>query len=180
MLDCAKKLEPLMRLAEHCGWWWPFQNAVILTEKPVALSRDPQNRLHAEGKKAIEYSDGWGICAHHGVRLPEKYGSLRPELWNSKWILDEKNAELRRVLIQGIGYARMCKDLEAKSLDSWKEYELLLIEGVDVEPVVMVKMTCPSTGLIHAHRVPPDIKTAREGIKWINHGIDKEEFLIEH
>lgn len=40
-------------------------------------------------------------------------------------------------------------------------------------------MTCPSTGYIHATRVPPDIVTARAAIRWTNQGIDPEEFSIE-
>ena len=29
-------------------------------------------------------------------------------------------------------------------------------------------MTCPSTGHIHALRVPPDVESAKEAIRWIN------------
>jgi hypothetical protein len=56
-------------------------------------------------------------------------------------------------------------------------YELVkLKQSIDVEPYVMVKMTCPSTGLLHAHRVPPSMTSAREAITWINHGVDPESF----
>lgn len=37
-------------------------------------------------------------------------------------------------------------------------------------------MTCPSTGFIHALRVPPDTQSAREAIRWVNWGIAPEEF----
>jgi hypothetical protein len=111
--------------------------------------------------------------------VPKKYGSIKSELWKSEWLLEEKNAELRRVLIQGIGYGKIARDLKAKTLDSWKEYELIEIPGVDVEPIRMVKMICPSTGLLHAHRVKPSCTTARQAIAWVNHGIDKEEFEVE-
>jgi hypothetical protein len=42
--------------------------------------------------------------------------------------------------------------------------------------IALLKMTCPSTGFIHALRVAPNIKSAREAIGWVNWGIDPEEF----
>ena len=40
-------------------------------------------------------------------------------------------------------------------------------------------MTCPSTEFIHVLRVPPDVKSAREAIGWVNWGIDPDEFAVE-
>ncbi|MEH2160335.1 MAG: hypothetical protein V7K38_04650 [Nostoc sp.] len=40
-------------------------------------------------------------------------------------------------------------------------------------------MTCHSTSFIHALRVPPTIKSAREGICWVNWGVDPEEFGVQ-
>ena len=115
-----------------------------------------------------------------GRRLPEKYGKLYPAQWQSNWLLSEDNAELRRVLIQGIGYDRLCQELQATELDSWQEYSLLRIDNpVDIEPIHLLKMNCLSTNYIHVLRVPPDIESAREAIRWINWGIDPGEFLIE-
>jgi len=118
--------------------------------------------------------------------LPEKYGQLHPNQWQASWILSEKNAELRRVLIQGIGYARICQQLQAVKLDTWQEYTLLKIDNADVEPIYLLKMTCPSTGFIHALRVPPDMRsssraslTAKEAIRWVNWDIDPEEFSVQ-
>lgn len=84
------------------------------------------------------------------------------------------------MLIQGIGYDRICMELQASPLDSWQEYALLRIDAdVDVEPIFLLKMTCPSTGYIHALGVSPDVRSAREGIRWVNWGIDPEEFSVQ-
>jgi len=40
-------------------------------------------------------------------------------------------------------------------------------------------MICPSTGFIHALRVPPNMNSVREGIRWVNWGIDPEEFVVQ-
>jgi hypothetical protein len=135
-------------------------------------------QLHSDGSPAFEISYD-KFYFWHGTLMPEKYGSVVSEKWEPKWILEEKNSELRRILIQNIGYSRICHELNTKKIDSWREYELLEIIGADVEPVVMIKMVCPSTGIIHAHRVPSYMNNARQAITWINNGTDPEEFLIE-
>lgn len=178
-LEMCNKLEPMMRLAKNCNWFIPFEGLAILSEKPIQSNLDAEGRLHAEGRMAIEYADGFGLYLWHGTDIPKYMGEIKPELWKSEWIITEKNAEVRRSLIQGIGYAKIARDLKAKSVNVWKEYELLRIENVDVDPIMLIKMTCPSTGLLHAHRVPPDITTCREAIKWCNWGVDKEEFIVE-
>lgn len=53
------------------------------------------------------------------------------------------------------------------------------IDCADVEPLYLLKMTCPSTRFIHALRVPPDVRSAREAIRWVNWGTDPEEFSVQ-
>ena len=137
-------------------------------------------RLHAEAEPALQFADGYELYFHHGVTLPEKYGKIHPEHWQAKWILEEENAEVRRALIQEIGYTRICQELQAVELDTWQDYHLLKIDdNLDIEPIYMLKMTCPSTGFIHALRVPPNLRSAREAIGWVNWDIDPEEFAIQ-
>jgi Leucine Rich repeats (2 copies) len=115
----------------------------------------------------------------YDVGLPKKY-FYPQEQWQPQWLLSEKNAEIRRLLIQTIGYDRICQELEAIELDAWREYTLLGIDiNVDEEPIYLLKMTCPSTGHIHVLRVPPDVNSAREAIRWVNWGIDPEEFAVQ-
>jgi leucine-rich repeat protein SHOC2 len=100
--------------------------------------------------------------------------------WNPKWLLDEDNAEVRRVLIQQVGYDRICQELDAIDLDTWCEYTLLKIDAdIDEEPMVLLKMTCPSTGHIHILRVPPEMTSAEAAITWVNHGIHPDEFTVQ-
>ena len=211
-LNCPyeqEKWELLQALLINCGWIYPFEKTCIVCERPIKLSFDSQDRLHAEGKLAIQFADGWGLYSYHGVTLPEKYGAVhprewqaewylqepRPELrqlllevlpphqWQAQWILEEDNAELRRLLIQGFGYVRICQELQATELDSWAEYTLLrideMIDNWDRQPIYLLKMTCPSTRFIHAMRVPPNMRSAREAIGWVNWGIDPEEFSVQ-
>ncbi|MEG4518439.1 leucine-rich repeat domain-containing protein, partial [Microcoleus sp. AT9_A5] len=183
-VNISQKAQEILRcqklLFEHCGLIIPFEKFCYVCDRPRHLRFDSQNRLHAEGEPAIEFADGWNFYYYHGVELPEEYGEVHPNQWQSQWLLTEDNAELRRVLIEGIGYDRIIQELSAKQIDSWQEYALLQIdEADDFEPICLLKMTCPSTGFIHALRVPPYLISAREAIRWVNWDIDPEEFSVQ-
>jgi hypothetical protein len=176
--------EGLQSFAKNCGWMYYFfdedTSLICVCDRPIKLSFDEDYRLHAEAEPALQFTEGYSLYSHHGVTLPEKYGTLHPHQWQAQWLLEEDNAELRRLLIQVIGYARVCQELQAQQLDFWQEYTLLKIDNdVDIEPIYLLKMTCPSTGFIHALRVPPDMKSAREAIRWVNWGIDPEQFGVQ-
>lgn len=183
VLNCdydAEAWGQLRSLSTHCGLLLPFEKACFVFDRPLHCHADAEGRLHYEGGPALQFADGYRSYQFHGVQLPERYGKVHPHVWQADWLLHEQNAELRRVLIQGIGYDRLCQELQAEALNSWREYTLLRIAPtIDVEPIYLLKMTCPSTSYIHATRVPPSIQTAREAIRWVNWDTDPEEFAQE-
>ncbi|MEG3840923.1 DUF6745 domain-containing protein [Microcoleus sp. herbarium14] len=183
VLNCdydPKEWATIQSLFKECGFILSHEDVCLVCDRPRILCFDSQHRLHAEAEPAIQFADGYSLYSYHGATLPEKYGQIHPNEWQPEWLLEEENAELKRVLIQGIGYDRICSELAAVELDTWQEYTLLKIDTkVDVEPIYLLKMTCPSTGFIHALRVPPDINSAREAIKWVNWGVDPEEFSVQ-
>ncbi|MBD1937735.1 DUF6745 domain-containing protein [Microcoleus sp. FACHB-68] len=182
VLDCnltEKSWSLFQSLVKNTGWIFYYNKTAIVCNRPVKLAFDSENRLHGEGEAALQYADGFSLYSYHGVTLPEKYGKLQPHQWQAQWLIEERNAEVRRVLVQEIGYGRICQELQAEALDSWQEYTLLKIENADVEPIFLIKMTCPSTGCIYALRVPPDVQSAREAISWVNWGVDAAEFSVQ-
>jgi hypothetical protein len=112
LLDCGglkacEKMRGMFAQAEHCGWWWPFENAVIATDKPTALHLDDHGRLHHPTEAAISYGDGWGVYAWHGTRIPKRYYA---KVVTPTEILRERNAEVRRALIERYGQDRFMLD----------------------------------------------------------------------
>jgi len=180
-LKCDRPLySAFQSLTENCGWIYPFEKKCFVCARPRHIHFNAEDVLHAEGMPAVEFADKFSVYCYRGVRIPEIYGQIPPHFWQAKWLLTEENAEVRRVLIQAIGYPKICQELQATELDSWQEYILLKIDkNVDVEPIYLLKMTCPSTGHIHALRVPPEVRSAIEGIGWINWGIEPEEFAVQ-
>ena len=176
-----KKWNILKSLVKYSSYIFPFEKFCLVSSNPKKFSLDPQKNLHGNEEPAIEFNDGWlSKYFYHGILLPEKYGKVPQNQWRSEWLLSEKNALLRRTLIQGIGYIKICQDLKSILLDSWREYELIKInQDIDMEPVILLKMVCPSTNQIYILRVRPDFTSAREAIRWVNWGIDPEDFAIE-
>ncbi|MEG4029624.1 MULTISPECIES: DUF6745 domain-containing protein [unclassified Microcoleus] len=94
-------------LVANCGWIYPFENTCIVCDRPRILSFDSEHRLHAAGRPAIQFADGYSLYAYHGVTLPEKYGKIHPNEWRSEWLLEEENTELKKFLIQTIDDRRL-------------------------------------------------------------------------
>jgi leucine-rich repeat protein SHOC2 len=122
------------------------------------------------------------------IILPSRYW-IKFSDWKAEWLLDENNAEIRRRLIEQVGYEKICGELGAIAIDSWHEYTLLKIDNIQIiyqgwrevgrEPMMLLKMTCPSTAHIHILRVPPDMTRAEDAIVWVNHGIHPSKFSIQ-
>jgi leucine-rich repeat protein SHOC2 len=123
------------------------------------------------------------------IDLPRRYWTKLSD-WQPQWLLDETNAEIRRLLIQQIGYDRICQELAAIEIDNWREYTLLKVaidvmvsdengNDIEEEPMMLLKMTCPSTAHVHILRVPPDMTSAEAAITWINHGIHPDDIAVQ-
>jgi hypothetical protein len=100
-----EQVEPLMRAVAATGWWWPFEEACIITERPSALYRDGAGQLHCDNGPALAYPDGWAIHAWHGTRIPawfvENKRRMAPDAIDA-----EGNVELRRVMLEIFGFDR--------------------------------------------------------------------------
>jgi len=135
-LTSVNKLNGLIGLSQ-CGWWWPFEGAVVLTERPVEIHRDEQNRLHNESGAALLYGDGWGVWAVHGVRVAKEIIE-QPETISVEHIENESNAEVRRILINQYGFGRYLIDSKSEKIHQ-DEFGTLYRKKIDNdEDLVMV------------------------------------------
>jgi len=156
----------------------PINNVFYLSNLPEL------SILELSGNQIIDFSPLIAIndlqINWNYIDIPKKYWQT-PEQWQAHWLVEEPNAELRRLLIQVIGYEKICQQLKAQQLDTWREYCLLKIpiEQQDEEDIYLLKMTCPSTGYTHVIRVPPESQSCREAIEWINWSINPQDFAIE-
>lgn len=99
--------------AKRCHWWFPYEGIVFASERPAVLEVDAQGRLHNSHGAALEYSDGYGLFALHGVRVEPDF-IRKPDTLTVSKIDAVTNQEERRVLIQHYGVARYMQDGNAE------------------------------------------------------------------
>jgi hypothetical protein len=96
---------------------------------------------------------------------------LRPETLTAHDVLAERNAELRRIMMERMGYERFIAESRATSLDrdldAGGERNLLRVPVPGDEDLVCLAVTCPSTGRKYMLRVPPTTPTCRHAAAWI-------------
>ena len=138
-----------------------------------------QNKtLHNDNGPAIAYSDGFSVWALNGVRVTKEIAETPAEKLNSKLILEEKNAEVRREIVRKIGIEKVCKDLNAKIIDRWEDYELLELDLQDGRKRPYLKMKNPSIKTYHIEGIAPNIKTVQEALVWRNRGITEQPIIL--
>jgi hypothetical protein len=105
----------------------------------------------------------------NGVAISRRV-AFEPETLNHLEVLAERNAEVRRVMIERMGYDRFLEQTQAQVLDRDRdrggERRLLRIEIPDDEPLVCVSVQCPSTGHQFVLRVPPQTTSCHQAIAW--------------
>lgn len=104
-----------------------------------------------------------------GVSIDERI-AFHPETLAIDEILAERNAEVRRVMVEQFGFDRFMAEAKAEVLDKDRdaggERQLLRVPMVDDEDIVCVSVFCPSTGGQFFLRVPPTTTTCRNAIAW--------------
>ncbi|RMG36641.1 MAG: hypothetical protein D6732_08030 [Methanobacteriota archaeon] len=130
----------------------------------------PVFELHSEPPEPTFTFAGVDYYYYHDLELPKYLGSTPKAEWKPEWVLSEKNTEVRRVILEVLGYEKVIEALEMKKISEWREYELYELDLPD-EPLHLLKMVCPSTGRVYVEGVPPNITDAEEARKWQLHVI---------
>jgi hypothetical protein len=160
-------LHALTHFNERVSGYCHGSKAAIIVRRPTILSLDAGGRLHSATGKCIEYHDGWGFYAWHGVRVPEQV-ILAPETLSRKEYLREQNVEVRRVMQERMGERFMSK-LGGRVLDSSPRgtlYEVRLPRGHPERVACYVQVQDATTPRQYFLRVPPTIRTAAEAVAW--------------
>ena len=105
-----------------------------------------------------------------GVKINERI-AFEPDSLTSKEVLAEPNTELRRVMIERMGYLKFAQEAGAKSLDQDTDpggnRELLKIKMDEGEDIVGLTCFCPSTSRHYFLRVPPSVTTCHQAAAWL-------------
>jgi hypothetical protein len=114
-----------------------------------------------------------------GVRIDERI-AFRPDEIQVPEILAQRNAEVRRVMLERMGWVRFVREGNPEVLDRdtdlGGERRLLAVTLDRSEYLVFVSLKCPSTGRQYVLRVPPRTRTCRQAAAWIAGFEDPDDY----
>jgi hypothetical protein len=105
--------------AQHGGFRWMHAKFCIVSDRPRVLRIDPQNRPHCADGPSHLWSDGLAIYYWHGYRIPPSHEWIisDPSRLTVQASLAEPNAELRRIMLEKLGFDRVAEELGASVVD---------------------------------------------------------------
>jgi hypothetical protein len=177
-----KKAKTYLDLLKQTQYVLPYDRVAFVSERPLVLKQDAQGRLHSDSGPAIAFADGFQIYSWHGATVPQKLID-NPESLTVGEIEQQRNAEIRRVMIERYGMQRYIETSGAKEIHRDDAGVLYRKEFLNDEPLVMVKVinsTPEADGSFKSYflRVPPTMKTAKEAVAW-TFNIEEEGYELD-
>lgn len=146
-----------------------ISDCVNLTQLPKGLHVTHWIELAGSGITNLETGHGF-VLRWRGVRVSDKIAFAGDSITGQD-ILNTENVELRRVLIERVGYEKFIQQvgglIRHRDRDVGGERQLIYIPFEDDEPLMVLKVICPSTGHTHILRVPPYMQTCHQAAAWI-------------
>ena len=175
------------------GSFWLYPDLAVIADRPKSIRRDGQGRLHASLGPAVEYRDGFAVYASHGVHIPA--GVMEhPGRIGVQDIDTERNAEVRRVMLERMGVGRYLELTGAQRVAQdqtgvlWRRPAATARGRVRAmraapgprQPICFVEVVNGTrepdgTRKRYFLRVPPDMQTAREAVAW-TYGLTAEQY----
>jgi hypothetical protein len=139
-----------------------------LTSLPTGLH--VTHWIEIAGSGLTNLPKGHGFILHwRGVRVSDRYAF--GENLSGQEILQLENVELRRILIERLGYKKFLEQVGGivlhRDKDVGGERQLISIPFENDEPLMVLKVICPSTAHLHILRVPPYMQTCHQAAAWV-------------
>ncbi len=160
------------------------KDCALILAAPKQINVDDQQRPHAADGFAIEYPSV-GVCAWKGLLVPDHY-ILNKEGLTKKDILEERNVELRRAIMEIIGPERFSNLLDLVTLDQSIDaqgnlqslYRTREKDNLINDHLYFAHVVCPSTQRNYYLPVPPHLRSAQDAVGW-TFGLDGKAYNPE-
>lgn len=154
------ELEPRLRAyqaaQENIGWWWPFEDFCVMTDRPSHIHTDEQNRLSSTETSAIGWRDGWGLHLVNGISVPSDIIEDKSSITIAR-ITHENNQELRRIMTDLYGHERFMKDAGGRVIAEDEMGKVWRAENPDPFVLVEVRNSTPEPdGSFKTYWLPVD------------------------
>ena len=97
--------------------------------------------------------------------------AFHPDQITVQEIVAQRNSEVRRVMLERVGWERFFREAKPKvrdtDYDAGGERCLFHVSLPDREELLVLNMSCPSTGRSYFIRVPPHVTTCHQAAAWI-------------
>jgi len=133
-------------------------------------------RLELERKYYNEKGEFYSVRVL-GAFVSMKY-YMNPQDIPVDMITKEQNASTRRAYLRLLGYGSFLQKLGGVSIHKDGDYELIKVNiPANFQPMLLLKVLCPSTGVYYTLRVPPTMKECKEAVAW-TFGMTAEEYKL--
>ena len=174
VLGCDIPIAPREDVDSSCGWWWPHRQFVMVCDRPAAIHRDVDGRLHSPTGPAISWRDGWGLYFWRGTRVPKEWIES-PQTLDPQLALNHENVELRRCVAEILGWQKVLDLLNPTVIQTDPDPEIGQLLEVEIagNRERFLKVQC-GTGRSFVLPVPPDMSSALEANAW-TYGIEAKD-----
>lgn len=146
-----------------------ISDCVNLTNLPFGLHVTHWIELAGSGISSLGTGHGF-VLRWRGVQVNNRI-AFESDSITGQDILNMENVELRRVLIERLGYETFLQQvgglIRCSDRDAGGERQLIYIPFEDDEDFVVLKVICPSTRHTHILRVPPHMQSCHQAAAWI-------------
>ncbi len=158
------------RAAKCGGFRWMHPKFCLVSDFPERLCVDDRNRPHSADGPSHRWRDGWELYHWHGVRVTRQI-VMEPHTLTIDQVRAEQNAEVRRVMIERMGYERYLRDSGATLVNEDRYGKLWRAprpDDTDIAMVEVINSTPEQDGSRNRYmlRVPPTVTTAHEAVAW--------------
>ncbi len=164
-LDCELDDWSILKDITKCGFIWPLNNFVVISDK-LSILHMQDGLLHNESGPSWSYTNG--LCGYtiSGVAVDEQI-VMQPESQTLDQITKETNQEIKRIRIERYGWDKYLLEIGAEILDTqhhdWMESLMKTPDGMTV-----LCTYDPSTGRPYALEVDPSCSTCEEAQYFLN------------
>lgn len=142
--------------ARHGSYRYMGARFCVVSDFPEILKYDEQNRPHCATGPSHRWRDGWEFYYWHGVRVPAKV-VMAPETITLEDITEEKNAEVRRVLIERFGEDRYITESGMPAVHHDERFGTLYVdENLGLAKVRVVNRTAEPDGTFRVYWLSVD------------------------
>jgi hypothetical protein len=178
-LAAGVEIEAMQELVANTSWFSFRKDIATALEHPAEIHTNRSGQLHNAAGPAVRFADGWSAYLLEGVVVPAE-AIEDPQGFDAHAALQHDNLEVRRVLLQHLGWDRLIRGSGLTPVADDHHGRLWHLPVPGSEPVLLLEVenATPEPDGTHRRyfvRVPPYMSTPRGATAW-TFGLSEREY----